>query len=422
MRSTKCLQQIAIAGSCLLALSLPAAALEEPSVPPDDAPSSVTVPFVLDHNRMLLDAEFLRSDGTWRPVRLWVDTGNPACLISADLARDLGIDLSAMTDSAGQAAGALFVEPPKGVRIGEMPLDYAGVQTMVLAQPHWLFTSMRIDANLPASVLKRFRVVFDYPGRALTLGRPGTFEPRGERSPAAVNLETGIVQLDAVIAGDTLSFALDNGASYCFTSAGILEGWSRAHPEWPRMNGALGCANIWGWWPDEPVWPVVRLPEIAWGSAHLEGVGVVGLPNFFGNDASVGQWYSRKTARPVDGFLGPNAFGAFRVEIDYENSAVYFHRTGEFGVQDMDLVGLTLRPEEDGGYSVIGVAVQDGRPAVEGVMAGDRLLTIDGLQATGATMGTVIDALRGKPGDIRRLEIERAGKRITVSAKVARFL
>mgnify|MGYP001767853820 CR=1 FL=1 len=55
---------------------------------------SVTVPFVLDHNRMLVEAEFQRKDGTWRKVRLWVDSGSTEFFISESLARDLGIDLS----------------------------------------------------------------------------------------------------------------------------------------------------------------------------------------------------------------------------------------------------------------------------------------------------------------------------------------
>jgi len=39
-----------------------------------------------------------------------------------------------------------------------------------------------------------------------------------------------------------------------------------------------------------------------------------------------------------------------------------------------------------------------------------------------AAMGTIIDALRGKPGDSRRLVIERDGKRVEVIGEVKRFL
>ena len=88
----------------------------------------------------------------------------------------------------------------------------------------------------------------------------------------------------------------------------------------------------------------------------------------------------------------------------------------------MHLVGLTLRPEEDGSYSVLGVSIKGGKPAVEGVKAGDKLLRIGDLIMQGATMGTVIDALRGKSGDIRVLKLERDGRQFIIKARVERFL
>jgi C-terminal processing protease CtpA/Prc len=88
----------------------------------------------------------------------------------------------------------------------------------------------------------------------------------------------------------------------------------------------------------------------------------------------------------------------------------------------MDIVGLTLRPEENGRYSVIGVAVKDGEPVIEGIEPGDILLRVDDLETTGAIFGHVVDALRGEPGDIRILELERNGERFTIEAEVKRIL
>ena len=79
---------------------------------------------------------------------------------------------------------------------------------------------------------------------------------------------------------------------------------------------------------------------------------------------------------------------------------------------------LTLRPEADGSYRVIGVARRDGKPAVPGVEPGDTLLRVGDLEATGASMGTVVDALRGMPGEVRTLVLDRGGERIEVEAPV----
>jgi hypothetical protein len=383
---------------------------------------SVTVPIVLDHNRMLVDAEFQRKDGSWRKALVWVDTGNPDFILSEELARDLGIDLSAREKDAEGNARHFEVPPPAGVRIGGMLLDFGSAKSEVLFQPSWLFLTMHCDANLPSTVLMKYQVVLDYPRLRATIAKPGSLPHRGARAAAGVNRKTGIVQIDAIIAGDRFSFALDNGASYSFVSGKVLERLSLKHHDWPRSSSALGCANIWGWWPEEPSWPVLRVPDIRWGPVRLENVGIVGLPNIFGDDLDLGAWYSKKAAAPVDGFLGPNAFKAFRVEMDYANNTVYFEKGAPFDTSDMNLVGLALRLNPDGGYQVIGVAGNEGAPAVEGVRPGDRLLEVDNLEITGVTMGTAVDALRGKPGDVHDLLLEREGKSFRIKATVRRFL
>ncbi len=385
--------------------------------------TSVTVPMTLDHNRMLVSARIQRKDGTWRSALLWVDTGSPEFIISPSLARDLGIDLSA-AEKPDQVTKprSLEIPPPDSIQLGNFPLHLQGVKSKVVFEPFWLFSTMHCDANLPATVLKQYQVVLDYRGRKLILAKPNTLSPTGIKVPAAVDSATGIVQIDASVDGELFSFALDNGASYSYLSGDLFQKLADRHSVWPRRTGAVGCANLWGWWPEEPVWPILRIPEINWGNVKLESVGIVGLPNFFTNGATLGDWYSKKTAKHVDGFLGPTAFKTFRVEIDYSNSAVYFTHDDRSDPYDLDLVGLTLQPQPDSSYLVIGVAEKDGKPTVEGVDPGDLLLQVDTVKANGATMGTVIDALRGKPGEVHTLILERAGRQFTVRATVERLL
>lgn len=377
---------------------------------------------VLDHNRMLIDAEIMRKDGSWRDVRLWVDSGNPDFFISEPLARDLGLDLSSMRSPEDTRVQSIDIDPPEHVRIGRMPLSFKGVKSTVMIQPEWLFSTIQNDANLPSTVLKKYHVVLDYPGLKFTIAQPGSVKPRGVRLPAGIHPETGIVQIDAVIGGDSLSFAFDNGASYSFASKGLIARLAGENPGWPTSTGAVGCANIWGWWPEEPTWPVLRIPELYLGSVRLAGVGFTGVPDFFPGGQDLGGWYSYKTASPVAGFLGPNAFKAFRIEIDYTRSAVFLEKKAEFELHDMDLVGLTLRPEADGGFRVIGIARHDGKTVVDGVEPDDRLVRVDELEVQGLTMGAVVDALRGKPGDVHTLMLERAGRRFQVVVRVERIL
>ena len=207
---------------------------------------------------------------------------------------------------------------------------------------------------------------------------------------------------------------VDTGSCGTWVSAALTGAWQARHPDWPQAIGAVGSANFWGF-DFETEGVLMRLPEMGIGPLHAAGVGVLGL------DPRLFQWYSKKSAGPVEGFIGANVLKGFRIEIDFPRSMTYWEAGPQPDPPDLDIVGLTLRPEADGGFSVAGVVVKDGKPAVEGVQPGDRLICVDELESAGALMGTVVDALRGKPGAVRTLVIEREGERLTVETEVARF-
>jgi len=189
------------------------------------------------------------------------------------------------------------------------------------------------------------------------------------------------------------------------------------------MTGTLGFANMWGWWPpNEQMFPVVRIPEMLWGQEKLKCLGIVGVPRFSPSGPSLGEWYSQKTARPVDGFLGANAFKAFRVEIDYGKSLIYFEKGNGSDTHEMEMVGLSVRQLPDSSYQIVGLAGTEENSSVKGVEPGDILFSIGDFQTKGSTMGKVVDALRGRPGDLIVLTIERNGKRFKIESKVEHFL
>jgi C-terminal processing protease CtpA/Prc len=55
------------------------------------------------------------------------------------------------------------------------------------------------------------------------------------------------------------------------------------------------------------------------------------------------------------------------------------------------------------------------------VRVGDRLVAVDALALKGANWGAIFEALHGRPGAPRALDLERDGKAITVTAKVTAF-
>ncbi len=84
-----------------------------------------------------------------------------------------------------------------------------------------------------------------------------------------------------------------------------------------------------------------------------------------------------------------------------------------FNFPDFDVIGLILRPEDDGRFTILGVADFEGKPSVPMVLqAGDHLVAVDGIPVHGSTMGQVWAMLGGTPGQERKLTIERGGQAI----------
>jgi len=381
-------------------------------VAPPDSPRSITLPMTLDHNRVIIDAEFLRPDGSVRKARAWVDTGNQFLLVGEALARDLGLEVARSGEPGTQYAQAWASRTPR-VRLGGLELDTAGLATRVLPGTGVL-PGVPAEAGLPASALRQTQVVFDYPSKRLTVGRPGSLKPWGLAIPCKVNAETGLFQVAVKIDGETVQLGVDTGSAGTWVSTALTSAWRSRHPDWPVSTGAVGSANFFGF-PFEPGGILMRLPEVRVGVLPVREVGLLGL------DPSLFEWYSKKSAGPVAGFLGGNVLKDFRIEIDFSNRMTYWQAGRPSGTNDFDIVGLTLRPETDGTYTVAGVAAKNGKPTVPEVAPGDRLLRVDGQALANRTMGEVTGALRGKPGEKRTLGLERSGRRFAVRTVVSRF-
>ena len=164
----------------------------------------------------------------------------------------------------------------------------------------------------------------------------------------------------------------------------------------------------------------MRVDRVQYGPLFLTDVAFVALPQ------ATMEYFEKRAGMPTIGLLGSNELLNYRVGLDYAHSTVYFDIGRLFNYPDFDVIGVTLRPEDDGGFTILGVADFDGQPAVpsgpEGVQPGDHLVAVDGIPVRGATMGQVWSMLGGTPGQERKLTIERASKQLVVAAKVQHFL
>lgn len=386
-----------------------AAAQEKPAA----EPKSVAVPMTIDHNRVVIDAETPLADGSMKRIHVWVDNGNPELEMSRQLATTLGLTV-ACGDKECSAP------PPPEILVGGMKISLAGIkEAKVPLKPvsaaAVVFPGMNADMNLPSTVLRQYDVLVDFPGKTFRIGAPGSVHFLGSSSKAVVNAENGLIQLPSQIENKKYNLALDVGASISFLAEDVFEKLATSHPDWPRMNGAVGSANMWGW-DGEPKWKVMRLDRLQYGPLFLTGVPFVELP---------AQWmdfFSKRAGIATVGLLGADALQNYRIGLDYAHSTVYFDIGRLFTFPEFDVIGLVLRPEDDGLYTVIGVAEFDGKPSVDGVQAGDHLVAVDRIPVRGSTMGQVWAMLGGTAGQQRKLTVERGGKEFVIAATVRHFL
>jgi hypothetical protein len=331
------------------------------------------------------------------------------------LAQKLGLEVS------GEVKDTPFgkeqtVPVPTALLVGGMTLHATGLkQATVVLDRDSIGPGTSAAINLPSTVLRNYDVLVDYLNRELTIALPGTLHFKGTAAKALLNPDNALIQLPAKIAGEDVNLALDLGAPFGLLSQDLLAKLRQAHPQWAHMTGGVGPANFWGL-AEEAHWELLRIPSLQYGGIPLTNVGVVSFPR------EMMGWFEKRAGMPTAGLIGANALLNYRIGIDYAHSTVYFDQASKRRAPDMDVIGLTLRPEADERYTVIGVADFDGKPSVPDVKPGDVLVTIDKVPAKGGTMGQVWSLLGGSPGEVRTLTVDRDGKQYTVKATVRRFL
>lgn len=372
-------------------------------------PNSATVPITLDHNRIIIDVYFPMPDGSKTRVRGWIDPGDTKISITEALAKRLS--LAVREEKPGERKSQV---PPE-LLVGDMKIDLSPMKEATALSEESIAPGSSASIKLPASILRHYDVLIDYPNREFTIGAPGTLHFEGTRIHASVGESTGLLQIECTIAGQKNTVSFDPGTSVSWISGEWLAKWHKTHPAWPAMVGAVGPANLWGL-PAEPTWRVLRIPAIGCGGVELTN----GIAVPF--DKETLDWYQKRAGVPTIGLIGADVLLNYRIGIDYAHSSVYFKQLSKYAPPGLDVVGLTLKPEEDGRYTIIGVAEHGGKSSAPEVKIGDTLMTVDNARVKGGTMGQAWSLLSGSPGDVRTLGVLRDGKPLTVKATVFRFL
>jgi len=404
-----------IAACVLFVLSGLIRAQDKPAV--SSEPNSVTVPAAIDHNRVVINSDLALPNGSTERVRAWVDNGDPDLYLSRRLATLLGLAVSCNDHECSSP-------PPQEMNVGGMKIDLTGIKQAKIPlkavdAASVLAAGMNVEINLPSSILRHYDVLIDFPGRKFSIGAPGTIHFRGPSGKVQINAENGLIQVPSQIENKKYNLALDLGSSISFLAEDLFDKLSATHPDWPQITGAVGPANLWGL-DDEPKWKLMRVDRLQYGPLFFTNVAMVDFPE----DRLA--YFEKLAGIRTAGLLGANALQNYRVGLDYAHSAVYFDVGRLFNFPEFDVIGLILRPEDDGRFTILGIADFDGKPSVtegpDGIQPGDHLVAVDGIPVAGSTMGQVWSMLGGELGKERKLTIERSEKQFTVVAKVQHFL
>lgn len=401
-------------------LILSTSAIAQSATKPAPQPQSVTVPIRLDHNRIIIDVGIPLTNGTTERVHAWIDNGDPDLWMSKSVAALMGLTIICN----GQICGATL--PPEvaaiQIMIGGLKIalaSTAGINVPGLALPvasSTIAPGISAGIKIPSTILRNYDVLINFPGREFTIAQPGSLKFNGVKAKVIVNAGNGLIQIASQIENKKYNLGLDLGSSIGFLSEDLFDKLSAAHSGWPNMTGAVGPANIWGS-NDEAKQKLMRVERLQFGPLFLTNLAV----------AELSHDRMAPSGKPAgSGTLGSEALLNYRVGLDYAHSTVYFDIGRLFNSPDFDVIGLVLRPEDDGRFTILGVADYDGKPSVPsgagGVQPGDHLVAVNGIATVGSTLGQVWSMLGGTPGQERKLTVERGGKQLNVIANVRHFL
>jgi len=372
---------------------------------------TVTVPMIVEGNAPIIEVQ-VRNGEHVRTARFLIDTGGGAVQIGSKLMADL----SAVPSGPGSNEGGDRIVPLQGLafNVDGFGLDLKGVNVIGLPDSVRTMARNATEGTLSASVLRKYRVVFDYPGHTFTITAAGG-KPRGEKIPTTIATVSGYPRIEATIGGKRYGFLLDTGASFSMLSRTVLEEWSAQNPLWPIAIGAAGFANMVG--NDADKGPMLRISKVKIGSFSLADVAMVSrAPGVYETVMS------EMMSAPIAGAIAGNVLRDFRVEIDYRNEATYFERKLHATDEDLVSVGLILGLANNGDPVVTALCSTAGEDVKHGVQLRDRPVAVDGKIVNGEPLAVIARLLSGTAGTSRRLTLRRAGLQLDVDVRTKKLL
>ncbi len=365
------------------------AALFAPETGRFEAPSSISVPMLVENNRIYIDADYSGSAGRASTLQTQIDTGGGALILARRAVDDLGLALRGKADKEG------FVQiAPPGLHISSDAVSVPFAASTI-GQTSVVSPGATSPAFLPGGFLRDYVVTYDYTSGSLGLNAPPL---RAAQIPVRVSAKSAFPRIDLVIEGETMGFLLDTGASFSMLSQRVVDRLRSNNPSWRSVHGAYGPANMTGAFGEREA-TMLRIPQARLGPMVLEPLDVVSRPA-----GTFEQYMSSLMSAPIAGALGGNVLRNFAFRLDYPQQRLEMRFTRRAWPSELTLAPVIVQPQRDGSYLIAGAL---NIPE----LAGARLVEVDGHDVDGLSLYAVQQLLRGKPGSTRSLSIVDSEKR-----------
>jgi hypothetical protein len=377
-----------------LNVDIDASRFAKPAPPPPDfeiagGQSSVTLPFRLVNNHIYVSAQL-----NGKTVTLLLDTGG-SNVITPAAAAQLGLETEGAMEGRGVGEKSVDVAL---TRVDALALGGAVLSNQLFAVLPLEDLWQRVEGVDAAGligyeVFKRFVVHIDYERSAVTLTLPSASERPTRGTVVPFELDGHLPAVHGAIDGVAGKFHIDTGSR---STVDLMRPFVEKHHLDEHFAG--GVEGVSGWGVGGPARSrAVRAELLRLGEVEIQQP-IVELSR---------QEKGAFSDRYVAGNVGAGILKRFNVTFDYGRQIMVLEpNTNSNQPFEHDRSGMWINAVP-GGFEVVDV-ISDGPAAQAGLQAGDRIVAIDGAEASELELPAVRLRLRqDEPGTVIRLRVER---------------